>query len=97
MNRVIAPKVSLAVLMASLTLTAAYAQDDNPATAPVNKLVHSTGLNDSTKWSIPVQTGGFMVDLGQVIGVTHMRLNPFRCTVVFFSKCRDGLLVAFVF
>jgi hypothetical protein len=46
----------------------------------VNKVVHTAGLNDSTKWSIPVQSGGFMVDLGAEYTIDVMQIWNFNAT-----------------
>jgi hypothetical protein len=44
------------------------------------KLVHTTGLNDSTQWSIAVENGGLMIDLGAIYTIDVMQIWNFNAT-----------------
>ena len=47
------------------------------------QLVHSNGLNDSTKWSIAQQNGGLMIDLQQVYTIDVMQLWNFNVAALY--------------
>jgi VCBS repeat-containing protein len=44
------------------------------------RLVHTTGLNDSTQWSIAVENGGLMIDLGAIYTIDVMQIWNFNAT-----------------
>ena len=54
--------------------------DGDPATTGDSRLIHTTGPNDSTKWSIPSETGGLMIDLGAVYTIDVMQIWNFNAT-----------------
>jgi VCBS repeat-containing protein len=52
--------------------------DSDPLTPEVNKLVHTRGLDDDTKWSIQVQNGGLMIDFGKTYTLDVLQLWNFN-------------------